>query len=339
MSRRILQQWCVVAAAVWALAPGTVRAEDVTAYYGDPIPPEVDAVYLRGMNWLARTLEKEDGDSSRSYGYNESGPGVAGLMVLAILAHGEDPNSGPYARAVKRGIDKILAAQDAKTGYLGSSMYHHGFATLALAEAYGTVNDPRIGPALKKAINLILVSQKNNTRGGWRYSPDTDDADTTVSGTQVVALVAARNAGIAVPDEAFKRALEYYKSCQDEDGSVGYTSPGGGSGSINAIATLVAALTGQKDSKLFRGAWNTLLHGNDGRGGSYLFYFLYYSSQAYFRADMKLWREWNTRNLKNLQESQGADGSWEGSNGANFCTSAALLSLALNYRLLPIYER
>ena len=337
MSMRVLQRWCVEVAAAWALVLGTVRAEDVVAYYGDPIQPEVDAVYMRGMNWLARTLEK--GESGETRGYNESGPGVTGLMVLAILAHGEDANSGPYAKAVKKGLDSILAAQDAKTGYLGSSMYHHGFATLALAEAYGTVNDARLGPALQKAVNLILVSQKNNPHGGWRYSPDTDSADTTVSGAQVVALVAARNAGMAVPDAAFKRALEYYKSCQDEEGAVGYTSPGGGSGSINAIATLVAALTGQKDSKFFRGAWRTLLNGGEGSGGSYLFYYLYYSSQAYFRADMKLWREWNIRNLKSLQESQGADGSWEGPSGATFCTSAALLSLALNYRLLPIYER
>ncbi len=54
---------------------------------------------------------------------------------------------------------------------------------------------------------------------------------------------------------------------------------------------------------------------------------------------MKMWKKWNALNLKNLQETQGADGSWEGQNGAMFCTSTALLSLALNYRFLPIYER
>ncbi len=322
---------------VLALAAVPAFAEDSTTYYGDQIPPEVEAVYSRGLNWLARSLEKGDMDGGR--GSYESGPGITGLALLAILAHGEDPNTGPYARAVRKALDSILAAQNQQTGYMGSSMYHHGFATLALAEAYGAVNDPRIGPALKRAVNLILVSQKNNPRGGWRYSPDADDADTTISGAQMVALMAARNAGIAVPDEAIKRALNYYKSCQDENGDIGYTDRGGGSGPRNAIATLVSALAGQKDSKLFRGAWGALLRGGGESGGGYLFYYLYYSAQAYFRADMKMWKAWNAQNLKNLQDSQGADGSWEGQNGAMFCTSTALLSLALNYRLLPIYER
>ena len=263
-------QPCFFVAAVVMLAGTAVRAEDSTPYYGDQVPSEVEAIYARGLNWLARTLEKGEVDGGRnSY---ESGPGITGLALLALLAHGEDPNSGPYASAVKRAVDGILASQDAKTGYMGSSMYHHGFATLALAEAYGAVNDPRIGPALKKAVTLILVSQKNNPHGAWRYSPEADDADTTISGAQVVALMAARNAGIAVPDAALKRALAYYKECQDENGDIGYTSRGGGSGPRNAIATLVSALTGQKDSKLFRGAWGALLRsGDDSGGGSYLF--------------------------------------------------------------------
>ena len=33
------------------------------------------------------------------------------------------------------------------------------------------------------------------------------------------------------------------------------------------------------------------------------------------------------------------DGSWPGNKGAAFSTAGALLSLALNYRFLPIYEK
>ena len=67
-------------------------------------------------------------------------------------------------------------------------MYNHGFATLALAESYGAVNDDRLGPALQKAVRLILTSQEANPTKAWRYSPDARDADTTVSGAQMVAL-------------------------------------------------------------------------------------------------------------------------------------------------------
>ena len=74
-------------------------------------------------------------------------------------------------------------------------------------------------------------------------------------------------------------------------------------------------------------------------GAHYKFYSLYYTSQAIFRADPVLWRSWNAKNAKRLQSSQGPDGSWSGNYGKAFSTSAALLSLALNYRYLPIYER
>jgi hypothetical protein len=33
------------------------------------------------------------------------------------------------------------------------------------------------------------------------------------------------------------------------------------------------------------------------------------------------------------------EGGWNGNYGTTFSTSSALLSLALNYRYLPIYER
>jgi len=325
--------------ALWmaaALLGGTVRAQEGVAYHGDPIPPEVEAVYVRGIGYLVRSQDAE-GSWSKSGG--ESGPGITGLALLAILAHGEDPNYGPYADTVRRAVDSLLKSQDPRTGYLGSSMYHHGFATLALAEAYGAVRNPQLGPALRKAVDLILASQKMNPHGAWRYSPNASDADTTVSGAQLVALLAARNAGLAVPDEALQKGLEYYRSCQEASGGIGYTSRGGGNTTRTAIATLVAALAKRKDTHLFNLAWNFMKSGHGSREGSYYFYTLYYQAQAYFQADMQEWRAWNERNFKELAGVQGADGSWAGQYGSAFCTSTALLSMALNYRFLPIYER
>jgi hypothetical protein len=54
---------------------------------------------------------------------------------------------------------------------------------------------------------------------------------------------------------------------------------------------------------------------------------------------MQAWEKWNLDNVKELAASQGKDGGWTGGEGETFSTSAALLSLALNYRYLPIYER
>jgi hypothetical protein len=84
-------------------------------------------------------------------------------------------------------------------------MYTHGFATLALAECYGMYRNEKIATGLKKAVELILSAQKRNPRGGWRYSPDATTSDSSIAGCQIVALYAARNAGIPVPDTALEK--------------------------------------------------------------------------------------------------------------------------------------
>ncbi|MCX7817748.1 MAG: terpene cyclase/mutase family protein [Kiritimatiellae bacterium] len=314
----------------------TANAQGWGAIHGDPVPPEMDVAYVRGLQFLARTQSPE----GFWPGEGETGPGVVGLAVLAMLARGDDPEAGPWAVNIRRGLEFILRQQRSDNGYIGPSMYHHGFATLALAEAYGAVDDPRLGPALKRAADLILASQALNPTGGWRYSPDARDADTTVSGAQIVALLAVRNAGIAVPDAAIWRALQFYEQCQTSDGQIGYTgNDGGGSGARNAIAVTVALLARERSSPLFRRTFEVLRTRGDQDGGGYFFYYLYYAAQAFFHADPAAWREWNAKNIRRLLDTQGADGSWSGPHGRVFCTSAALLSLAVNYRYLPIYER
>lgn len=310
-------------------------AQDYLTYRGDQIPSEIDATYVKGLAWLVKN-QTSAGCWTGQYG---SEPGVVGVAVLAMLAHGDDPNFGEYREAIKKGINNILQQAKDENGYIGSSMYNHGFATLALAEAYGSVNDPRIGPVLKKAVELILSSQARNSMGAWRYSPESTDADTTVSGAQMVALLAARNAGLAVPDKAIKTALAFFANCQSGAGGFGYTSPGGGErGPTTAIGGLVFALAKQKSTSAFKSAIRCVEQYSFTQGGNE-YYYLYYASQALFHGNMVAWEKWNLTNAKGLAGTQNANGSWTGGEGETFATSAALLSLALNYRYLPIYER
>ncbi len=313
---------------------GAVRGQELFRTVLDPIPAEIDLMYVKGLKYLAHS-QSEQGTWADSYG---SEPGVVGIAVLAMLAHGEDPNHGPYSEAIKKGLNFILSRANSANGYIGSSMYSHGFSTLALAEAYGAVDDARLGPALKKAVGLILTSQSQNSYGAWRYSPESSDADTTVSGAQMVALCAARNAGIAVPEEAIKKGLKFFIQSQSEDGGIGYTGPGGPNQTRTAIGTLVFVLAKQKETRVFKAA-ERYLRQDLGQDGQYPFYYEYYAAQAYFHADTKTWQAWNEKNVKRLVASQGADGSWESNFGRTFSTGAALLSVALNYRFLPIYER
>jgi hypothetical protein len=287
------------------------------------------------LQYLAKS-QNEKGNWNDSVGTE---PGVVGLCVAAFLAHGEDPNNGPYSKNIRAGIDYILSQQNEKNGYIGSSMYNHAFATKALAESYGVLDNPEIAPALEKAVELIVSSQKKNRFGAWRYTPESRDADTTVTGCQMVTLFAARNAGVAVPDEAIKKGLAYLATCRDRDGDYGYTSASGGKPTLTAIGSLCLSLAKERDSKGYQASLVYLKKNIDFRDRYYPFYFEYYMSQALFHADEATWSEWNARNIRYLSTIQSSDGSFPGNQGTSFNTAGALLSLALNYRLLPIYEK
>jgi len=301
----------------------------------DPVPAQVETMFERGLRYLV-TSQTEQGNWSDASGAE---PGVVGLAVISMLAHGEDPNHGPYAQAIRRGLGYILKQQNVTNGYIGTSMYNHGFATLALAEAYGTVEIPELGEALKKAVSLILSAQTRSQQNGWRYTPDSRDADVTVSGCQLVALFAARNAGIPVPDEALKKGLAYLAQCRGADGGYGYTSAAGAKPTLTAIGSLCFSLAHEKEGDGFKASLAFLRTHMNYRDRYYPYYYEYYMSQALFHADEASWNEWNALNIRYLAASQSADGSWPGNKGNSFNTASALLSLALNYRFLPIYEK
>lgn len=330
----------LVTVCVLAAAPRSF-AQELFEGATDFISPDVEMMYKKGIDYLAKSQKPDGSFGGQANDYYGNQPAVVGLCVVAMLAHGEDPNRGPYSVAIKRGLEFILAQQNKSTGYIGNSMYNHGFATLALAESYGMVKDVRLGPALESATKLILNSQERNGFGAWRYSPESRDADSTVSGANIVALFAARNAGIAVPEESIQKALKFIALCQGDDGGIGYTSAGGSNGPRTAIGALCWALGKQKDTTRFKAAFEFLNNKGAGsaRSEGYFHYFLYYAAQTYFHASPQAWKEWNAANITMLKEAQNADGSWNGNFGATFATSASLLSLALNYRFLPIYER
>jgi hypothetical protein len=318
-----------------ALAAPHARAQDIPGRQSDTVPAQAEVIYQKGLSFLASSQNK-NGSWNDSTG---SEPGVVGLAVAAFLAHGEDPVNGPYAGNIRKGLEYILSKQNKTNGYIGSSMYNHAFATKALAEAYGVVDMPEIAPALKQAVELILTAQKRNRQGGWRYTPESRDADTTVTGCQLVTLYAARNAGIAVPEENIRKALAYLNANRGSNGSYGYTSSSSGKPTLTAIGVLCFALAKQTDNKGFEASVKHLRGHLDYRDRFYPYYYEYYMSQALFHADEGLWNDWNQRNLRYLGTIQAPDGSFPGNQGPSFNTAGALLSIALNYRFLPIYEK
>ena len=112
-------------------------------------------------------------------------------------------------------------------------MYGHGFATMFLAECYGMSRRAELRGKLAAAVKLIVDSQ--NDEGGWRYWPDSTDADVSVTICQVMALRAARNAGLSVPKTTIDRCIEYVKKCQNPDGGFTYMLGDGGREPVPAI--------------------------------------------------------------------------------------------------------
>lgn len=312
----------------------------------EAIPRDVREIYDRGLAYLVST-QSEEGSWT---GGGESGPGVTGMALMVLLASGEDPNFGLYSTEIRRALRNIISQQNASTGIMGSSMYHHGFAMLALAEAYGTVDDRNlypagaskgrsIGQALELAVRAAVTSQKKNPFGAWRYSPDANDADTSVSGAVLVGLLAARNAGIEVPDESIDKAINYYTKMTSASGQVAYSGLGfDDSVARISIGALVYAVARRKDLPQFKAALNNLTQKLEAQA-PYLEYGRYYQAQALFQGDMEAWEKWNKLLVKQLKASQGTDGSFQSQFGQTVGTSLNLLALALNYRFLPIYER
>ncbi len=325
-------------------------AQPPNARIGEAVPRDVREMYDKGMRYLLKT-QTPNGDWTGG----QQGPGVTGLGLMVFLASGEDPNFGLYSNNVRRAVRSIITNQNASTGYFGNSMYHHGFAMLGLAEAYGAVDDRyiwpegkkqrSIGAALELAVRAAITSQKKNSMGAWRYSPTSTDADTSVSGAVLVGLLAARNAGIEVPDESIDKAISYYTKMTSTSGQVAYSGGLGGFDESLArisIATLVYAVARRKDLTQFKATLRYLKNKLEftGRSGfGWVNYQRYYQAQALFQGDVEAWERWNKLLVRQLKATQQADGSFPGQHGPAVSTSLTLLALALNYRFLPIYER
>jgi len=334
-------------AVLLAFLPLSLRAQS-SIQLGGEIPSEVETIYARGLQYLA-TSQSEDG-SWRS----RSEHGITGLCLMAFLAGGEDPNFGRYRLQIKRAVRSIITGQDAN-GFIPNSMYHHGFAMLALAEAYGAVdeetlwegsdseeNRKSIAETLELAIQLAVEAQQKNRWGGWRYSPTSTDADTSVTGSVLMGLLACRNAGLAVPDETIENALVYMQRNTASSGFVAYSGGIGGGGESmarSAVATLVYAVGQKRDWEEFEASLGHIAERLEHKETSHIHYFYYYMAQALFQGDPESWDRWNRKMASMLADQQSDEGHFSGSYGEAYGTAMSLLTLALNYRFLPIYER
>jgi hypothetical protein len=325
----------------------------------DPAQPAAspsDAAIRRALEYL-RSSQRPDG-AWESGGFGPA-TSVTSLAVMAFLAAGHVPGEpGPYRESIERGIRYVLDHQRSN-GVIASNssngpMYCHGISTLMLAEVIGMTDDAETAAqargALTRAIKLILSAQNRpkgqDHAGGWRYQPNSDDSDISVTGWQLMALRAAKSAGCEVPSENIDRAIDYLKRCAvRREGGFAYQPNGSPNNPRTGTGILALEICGEHLTKeAVAGAEYLIKHPPRWSGHSF-FYEVYYGSLATFQMGDKYFLSYYPKLVAILLGHQGKDGSWlsddahDRTGGRNYCTAMAVLALTVEYRYLPIYQR
>jgi hypothetical protein len=276
---------------------------------------------------------------------------VVGLAGMAMVSGGSLPKRGPYGVQVALALDYVLAnAQESgficAPGYESHGpMYGHGFATLFLAECLGSSSRPEIREKLAKAVKLLVNTQ--NPQGGWRYKPERMEGDLSVTISEVMALRAARNAGVHVPKETVERSVDYIKKSQNPDGGFVYMLSERGPSQFPRSAAAVAGLFSAgiyEGPEIVKGldylAQFAPQQGTVTRERSYYLYGHYYAAMAMWQAGGQRWSKWYPAIRDELVAKQRPDGSWfDSAISPEFDTAMALLILEVPNNYLPIFQR
>jgi squalene cyclase len=350
MDRARRRFFVVAATSGWALR-GAWRLDanppaDPDEQAREMITAAAAAAIERGLANLAAQAHADGSFGSRAFRGNTA---VSALAAMALMASGSTPGRGPYGAAIDRCVDYLLVhTQD--SGFIAvpgatsrGPMYDHGFATLFLAEAYGMSMHPELREKLAAAVRLITRAQ--NSEGGWRYDPQPHDADISVTVCQVMALRAARNAGIHVPRVSIDRSVDYMKRCQNEDGGFRYMAEGGQSGFARSAAALVGLYSAgvYEGPDIEKGLDYLMQHIPRGSALSrqeHFFYGHYYAVQAMWQAGGKYWAAWYPAIRDALVARQRDDGAWTDPTVCDeYGTAMACLILQVPNCYLPIFQR
>jgi hypothetical protein len=317
----------------------------------DELTPEVDVATQRGLQALA---QMQNADGTFGTGRFSRNVAVVSLSCLALMADGHVPGRGKYGEQVSRGLEYVLSCST-ETGLIAGDstngpMYGHGFAALFLGEVYGmtagggdTRLAERVHEALIKAVRLIERTQ--NDEGGWRYNPLPNDADVSVTISQIMALRSARNAGLEVNKAVIDKAVGYVRDCQNADGGFRYMRDAGVSAwprSAAGVASLYYAGI-YDDPAVERGVSylvRTAMPDSPLRTEAHYWYGMYYTAQSMYLAGNPYWKNWWRPARAELVRRQRDSGEWLDQGVGNaYGTAMALIVLQMPKRYLPIFQK
>ena len=343
---------------------------------------ESEAAVDRALDWFARH-QFPDGSWSFVHqqcpqcngkcgnpGGNKTTTGATAMALLCYLGAGETHKKGKYKRVVHAGLTHLLKTQGPDGSLAGGAIplgdnaalmshnpYCHGFAALALCEAYAMTNDERLQQPGQAAIDWIVRLQ-DRTGGGFRYRPG-QKGSMSVSTLQIMTLKSASQAGFVVPKETIAGAVQFLDSCADRyGGQYGYSGPthpwvpGANYGGALAIhSTTALGLL----SRMYTG-WPRN-HPGMQRGAAHLAslgpaekdnFFNYYATLVLHHYGGREWKAWNAKMRDFLvarQSKAGHEagswppfGAWSTYGGRLMDTAFSCMTLEVYYRYMPIYK-
>ena len=301
------------------------------------------------LRWLA-SQQNANGSWSVSAGRKGEHPvAMTGYVLMAYMAAGNLPEQGEYAKQVKSGMEFLLDQLGVDGQFRGVDggkyMYNHGIATIALGELYGETRSPAIREKLQRAIKLIVTTQsdKGQHKGGWRYQPRPGDADISVTVMQVVALRAAKNGGLDVPQQTIDDAVEYVRRCSvGNSGGFAYQAGQGGPGYARTAAAVYSLqVCGHYDDPLVAPASKYLFdHKFDKQHWAYG---SNYAGPAQYMIGGDTWKRWYDYMKQVLVPSVKRVGEqcyWDDREvGPIYATACFATILAMPWHYIPLYQR
>lgn len=311
------------------------------------VDPQTEAVIKGALKWMA-SRQNGNGAWSASEGGERHEIAMTGYALMSFMAAGQLPDEGEYGRNVTQGINFLLNSMS-PDGFIQAgqtNMYGHGIASIALAEAYGQTKDPRMKNKVEAAIRLIINCQ--NDKGGWRYPPRVGDADLSVTVLQVVALRAAKNSGLEVPQATIDRAVRYVQSCYDQrSGGFTYQPRNQQPGFARTAAAIYSLqVCGHYDDpRIETGARYLFRTGDDHQ---WFTYGHFYAAPAMYMIGGDTWQTWYEQMKHKLLPAAITRGEliywepkWDGGGrvGPIYSTAVYTMILAMPYHYVPLYQR
>ena len=247
--------------------------------------------------------------------YDRGNPiAITALSLMSLAAVGHLPiHPNEKGEAMAKALDFILLKKNQnEMGYFGKDggrMYGHGIVTLTLAEMLGMGMDQQrdklIREKCQKAIDLIVRSQKVKKN---------------------------------------KSKLDEQGNPINKKSGFAYQPGGHPEYATTAAGLLAMQVCGEYESPFVLGAADWLLENVPQTNRKFFFYGTYYYAQALYQRGDEHAKKARKLVEEILLPMQKQNGSWQGGGseagaGEVYCSSMAILALAVKYHYLPIYQR